>query len=216
MPPEPRFLPPLLAITLDGTGVPAAEQAERLCAAGVRWVQLRMKRAEPGEWRRQARAAVAACHRHGALLCVNDSVDVALEAGADGVHLGREDGDWAAARARLGPRALLGGTVNHADDAARAAAADLDYVGIGPWRFTPTKQNLSPVLGPDGIRALLPRLGGKPAWVIGGVQAADLPAIRALGAAGAAVAAGLQAGGRWADQVQAYLSAWSAAPVLSP
>lgn len=212
MPPETRRLPALMALTLDGTGVTHAEQAERLCAAGVRWVQLRMKRAEPGAWRREARAAVAACHRHGALLTVNDSVDVALEAGADGVHLGRRDGDWAAARARLGPRALLGGTVNDAADARRAADSDLDYVGIGPLRFTATKENLSPVLGLDGIRALLPLLGGRPAWVIGGVQPSDLPAAREAGAAGVAVSSGLQAPGR----VPAYLAAWDAAPALSP
>jgi len=212
MPPEPRPLPALMALTLDGTGVAHAEQAARLCAAGVRWVQLRMKRADPVQWRQEARAAVAACHRHGALLTVNDSVDVALDAGADGVHLGRHDGGWAAARARLGPGALLGGTVNDAGDARQAAGSDLDYVGIGPLRFTATKQNLSPVLGLEGIRTLLPLLGGRPAWVIGGVQPSDLPAAREAGAAGVAVSSGLQADGR----VQAYLAAWDAAPALSP
>jgi thiamine-phosphate pyrophosphorylase len=196
-----------MALTLDGIGVSHAEQAERLCAAGVRWVQLRIKRADPADWRREARAAVAACRRHGALLSVNDSVDVALEAGADGVHLGRLDGDWDGARARLGPRALLGGTVNDEAEARRAAASALDYVGIGPLRFTATKQNLSPVLGLGGIRALLPLLAGRPAWVIGGVQPSDLPAAREAGAAGVAVSSGL----REASQVQAYLAAWDAA-----
>jgi thiamine-phosphate pyrophosphorylase len=210
-----------MCLTQDGLGLPHAEQARRLCAAGARWIQLRMKGASPAAWLAEAAAAADACRRHGALLIVNDSVDVALAAGADGVHLGNTDADWRRARQRLGPGRLLGGTVNNADDAVRAAVSGcLDYAGVGPLRFTSTKRNLAPVLGLDGVRDLLARLRGLPAWVIGGVEPADLPALRAAGAAGAAVSSRLYLGGRIEDNVRAYLEAWdlpaaSLAPALS-
>jgi thiamine-phosphate pyrophosphorylase len=209
---------PVMCLTLDGRGLTHVGQAAGLCAAGARWIQLRMKGAERGAWLAEARATVAVCRPFGAVVIVNDDAEIAAESGADGVHLGSRDGDWRAARHLLGDGALIGGTVNHAADAERAAAAGcLDYVGIGPFRFTATKQNLAPVLGLDGIRALLPLLGGLPAWAIGGIEPADLPAIREAGLAGVAVSSGLGRSGRTAENLAAYLAHWetTAAPTSS-
>jgi thiamine-phosphate pyrophosphorylase len=201
-----------MCLTQDGLGLSHAEQAERLCAAGARWIQLRMKGANPSQWRAQAQASVAACRRHGAVLIVNDSVEVAVASGADGVHLGAADPDWRGARERLGPAGIIGGTVNDRAGARRAAAAGcLDYAGVGPLRFTRTKERLAPVLGLEGVRRLVALLGDLPAWVIGGVEPADLADLRAAGAAGAAVASGLHRDGRIAGNLHLYLEAWSRA-----
>jgi thiamine-phosphate pyrophosphorylase len=198
-----------MAITQGGVALGHAEQAAQLCAAGVRWIQLRMKDAPRAAWLDTARQVAAICRAHGAVCIVNDSVEIALEAGADGAHLGRTDLDWREARRRLGPDRILGGTVNYLAEADQAAqAACLDYVGIGPLRFTRTKRDLAPLQGFEGLRALLARLGALPAWAIGGIEVADLPALRALGAAGAAVCSALQRDGRIAENVDAFLTAW--------
>lgn len=212
MPPDAAHFPPVMALTQDGLALSHAEQARALTTAGARWIQLRMKHAAPEAWLATAREVVAICHGAGALCTINDSVDLALAAEADGVHLGSRDEAWAAARARLGPGRILGGTVNHAGDARRAAAAGvLDYVGVGPLRFTATKQNLAPVLGLAGIAALLPALGGLPAWAIGGVQPADLPALRRAGLAGVAVSSPLYTTNPIAANYAAFAGAWLAA-----
>jgi thiamine-phosphate pyrophosphorylase len=209
MPLEPDARFPLMCITLDGIGIPHREQVARLCAAGARWVQLRMKGAPRGPWADEARAAALICHGHGAVLIVNDDIGIALECGADGVHLGALDAGWAEARRALGPRRLVGGTVNCEADADRAAAAGcLDYAGVGPLRFTGTKSALSPVLGIGGVRRLIARLRGLPAWVIGGVEAADLADIERAGAAGAAVSSALFRGGRIEENLRALVAAW--------
>lgn len=202
----------VMCITQDGIGLSHLAQIEQLCAAGARWVQLRMKGASRREWVETARVAVASCRRAGALCVINDSVEVAIESGADGVHLGGLDEDWRAARRRLGAAPILGGTVNNERDARRALESGcLDYVGIGPWRFTSTKKNLSPVLEVAGVRRLISLIDGIPAWVIGGIEPADLPSVRSLGAAGVAVSSGLYRGLRIADNFGAYASAWTAA-----
>jgi thiamine-phosphate pyrophosphorylase len=199
-----------MALTQDGLALSHAEQARALAAAGAGWVQLRMKASAPDAWLATAREVVAACHDAGALCTINDSVDIALASGADGVHLGSLDEAWVEARARLGPDLILGGTVNTAADARRAAAAGvLDYVGIGPLRFTSTKQRLAPVLGPDGIAALLPLLDGLPAWAIGGVRPADLPALRRAGLAGVAVSSALYEENRVTANYLGFVMAWN-------
>lgn len=209
MPLDPARRFPLMCLTLDGAGIPHREQASRLCAAGARWVQLRMKGAPRGAWLAEARAAAGVCRAHGAVLVVNDDIGIALESGADGVHLGSMDAGWAEARAALGPGRIVGGTVNSAADADRAAASGcLDYAGVGPLRFTATKGNLPAVLGLGGVRALIARLGGLPAWVIGGVEPADLADLERAGAAGAAVSSALFRGGRIEENLRAFLGAW--------
>ncbi len=199
---------------MDGLALTHDEQAARLCEAGARWIQFRHKGASLESWTGLAREVVSVCRSHGAVCIVNDSVDVALASGADGVHLGKQDEDWAAARRRLGRSLLLGGTVNNADDAARALSANcLDYVGVGPWRYTATKKNLSPVLGEPGVRLLVAMLDGFPAWVIGGIEPADLPTVRATGAAGVAVSSGLFCDGRLEKNYKTYAAAWTDAAV---
>lgn len=210
MPLDPDHFPPVMALTQDGLTLSHSDQARALVAAGAGWVQLRMKNATPETWLAIAREVVAICHEGGALCTINDNVEIALASDADGVHLGNLDEDWIAARARLGPEKLLGGTVNNAEDARRAASGHvLDYVGIGPLRFTTTKQKLAPVLGLEGIAALLSLLDGLPAWAIGGVQPVDLPSLRCAHLAGVAVSSSLYINNQVAANHAAFIAAWS-------
>ena len=206
--------PPIMCITQDNLPLSHVDQVKRLCAAGAKWIQLRMKRAERPEWLSTAIAVAAICRAHQTTCIINDSVDIALASGADGVHLGRSDGSVRQARRQLGPRFIVGATVNDTDDARHAAAADcLDYVGVGPWRFTTNKQNLAPILGPEGIGAIVRQIDGLPAWAIGGIEAEDLPAVRATGAVGAAVSSALFRGGNVEENYRALVAAWEPKPL---
>lgn len=198
-----------MCITQDGGPMPHAEQAARLCAAGARFLQLRMKDRPHPEWLATAREVVAACHAHGAICIINDSVEIAIEAGADGVHLGQKDLDWIEARRRLGPDRILGGTVNRVPEAEKAGRAGcLDYVGVGPLRFTKTKKELAPLQGYSGIRHLISIVDPIPAWAIGGIELSDLPVLREMGAAGTAVCSALLRNDTINENVRGFLDAW--------
>lgn len=215
MPLDPAQLVPLMCLTQDGLPLSHVEQTERLCAAGARWIQLRAKGLAAAPWLELAVSVVQICRRFGAVCIVNDSVEIALAAQADGVHLGALDMDWREARRLIGPDRLLGGTVNREADVRRALDCGcLDYAGVGPWRFTTTKRNLAPVLGPSGVSALVAQLDGLPVWTIGAIGAADLPAVRATGAAGVAVSSALFRGGRVEQNYRTLAAAWEASPCL--
>lgn len=200
----------VMCITQDGLPQSHVEQARRLVDAGAYWIQLRMKNASMSEWVETATEVVEICRAKEYVACIiNDSVDVAIASGAHGVHLGAHDEDWVTVRHYLGQAFILGGTVNNAADATRAAESGcLTYVGLGPWRFTANKRNLAPVLGPEGMRAVVARLGSIPAWAVGGIGASDMPAIRAVGAVGAAVSSALFRGGKIEENYRAIAAAW--------
>lgn len=166
--------------------LPLVEKATRLLAGGARVVQLRMKRTPPREGLAVAREVVAACRRAGAVCVVNDRVDLALLAGADGVHVGDEDLPPEAARELLGPGRLVGVTVRDVAGARAAREAGADYVGLGPVFGTVTKQVSAPVLGLERFAAVV-RESPLPVVGIGGVKLEDLPALAATGAHGVAV-----------------------------
>jgi thiamine-phosphate pyrophosphorylase len=169
-----------------------AQAAELACQGGVRWVQLRAKNLPAAEWRQRALATQAVCQQYGSTLIINDNPALALAIGADGVHLGQQDMPPAEARALLGPGFLIGGTANTLADVERLVAAGVNYIGLGPFRFTTTKEKLSPLLGLAGYAAVLAqcRAAGVavPIIGIGGVGLADVPALLATGLHGVAVA----------------------------
>ncbi len=183
-------LPRGLYVLCDDTVRPElalAEKAARLLAGGARVVQLRMKRTPIKEALAAAREVVAACRRAGAVCLLNDRVDLALLAGADGVHVGDEDLPPEAARELLGPGRLLGVTVRGLADAHAARAAGADYVGLGPVFGTTTKQVAAPVLGLRGFEAVV-RESPLPVVGIGGVKLENIADLAATGAHGGAVA----------------------------
>lgn len=181
------MLPRVQFLTLDASPLGHLEQARAALRGGVRFIQLRAKGLAEDDWVALARQVMAACREHGALCVVNDSPRVAWLAGADGAHLGPTDAAPAEARALLGDRAVLGVTLNFPAHLDRVGATRVDYAGVGPFRHTTSKAKLAPVHSAASLRALIAQAAPLPAYVIGGVTLADLPAVRDLGAHGVAV-----------------------------
>ena len=155
------------------------------------WIQLRMKGYDLEKLEYAAGKAKALCDRFGAKLIINDYVHIARLVGADGVHLGLNDTSVAEARAILGTKAIIGGTANTFDDITQRVAEEVDYLGLGPFRFTKTKSNLSPILGIEGYQQLLTRMKvammDLPVIAIGGIQLSDLSALAEAGIYGVAL-----------------------------
>lgn len=169
--------------------------AERACQAGADWVQLRMKpgKSTPIQDILSAAGQVKQICRHfGAQLIINDQVEIAKEIGADGVHLGRSDMSPAEARKILGPEFIIGGSSNTMKDVQQLIQMKVDYIGIGPYRFTSTKKDLNPVLGLEGIRKIIQQSASSiPFIAIGGILPADVPGLRTAGAYGVAVSSAI-------------------------
>jgi len=152
--------------------------AERALEGGTRLLQYRNKSAAPAQQLTEARALVALCERHGAMLIVNDDLALALEVKAHGLHLGRDDGEFAAARAAF-PGLLGASCYDSLDLAKRAAAAGADYIAFGSVFPSPTK--------PGAVRAPLTLFAqarplGLPMVAIGGITLANAPQLVRAGA----------------------------------
>ncbi|OUN77690.1 thiamine-phosphate diphosphorylase [Alistipes sp. An54] len=162
---------------------------------GCRWVQLRMKDAPDEEFLRVGREVGRLCRQYGATFLLDDRVHLVTELGADGVHLGKSDMPPREARTLLAAGTIIGATANTFEDIERAAAAGADYIGLGPFRFTQTKRNLSPILGLEGYREIFTRCRAAgitlPVVAIGGITAADIAQILATGATGIALSGAL-------------------------
>ena len=158
---------------------------------GCKWVQLRMKDAPDEQVAQLGVQARGLCDRYGAKLILDDRVELVVQTGADGVHLGKNDMPIAQAREILGPGKIIGGTANTFEDIVAHWKAGADYIGCGPFRFTTTKKNLSPILGLEGYRDIVARMKDAgitlPLVAIGGITAEDIPAILETGVDGIAV-----------------------------
>jgi len=203
----------LYAITPEGLA-PEALIARAECAliGGTRLLQYRSKDADAERRAEIARALAALCRRHGAAFIVNDDVELALAVDANGAHLGREDGDLLAARARL-PGRLLGASCYDRIDLARAAvAAGADYVAFGSVFASPTK--------PAAVRAPLElfargRALGVPLCAIGGITVENAPALIRAGADMLAVVSDLFDSDDVTARARAYVRLFESAMVTS-
>ena len=161
---------------------------------GCRWVQLRMKDASEEELKNTAIRVQDLC-QYGATFIIDDHVDLVKQIGADGVHLGKLDMPIKEARERLGKGFIIGGTANTFEDIRQHVADGADYIGCGPFRFTTTKQKLSPILGLDGYRSILAQMKEEglsiPVVGIGGITREDIPALKAVGLSGIALSGGI-------------------------
>ncbi|WP_126249262.1 thiamine phosphate synthase [Chitinophaga rhizosphaerae] len=174
----------LLYISQQTATASHADNILAACEAGCRWIQLRVK---SGDASAAAFQAMDICRQYGAMLTINDHPDIAKTVGAHGVHVGLQDMPVAEARAIAGPQAIIGGTANTPEDVLAHAAAGADYVGYGPFRFTTTKEKLSPVLGLAGYNRLMATRPNVPIIAIGGILLADIPALLDTGVYGIAV-----------------------------
>ena len=158
---------------------------------GCRWIQLRMKEAEKEEIIETAHKVRALCDEFGAKLILDDHVELVKETRADGVHLGNNDMPICQARKLLGKNYIIGGTANTFEDVKRIYEEGANYVGCGPFRYTTTKKNLSPILGTAGYAYILQRMKAEkisiPIVAIGGIGYADIPKLKEIGINGIAI-----------------------------
>lgn len=168
-----------------------AEGIRMALEGGCRWIQLRMKDAPAEEIIACAEEVLPLCRRHGAKFLLDDHVELVRQLGADGVHLGKNDMPVDEARKILGPDIIIGGTANTIEDIIRFHKQGADYIGCGPFRFTTTKKNLSPILGLDGYKSIvlkMKELGiDLPIVAIGGITVEDIPAVMGTGVSGIAL-----------------------------
>ena len=168
-----------------------AEGIRMALEGGCRWIQLRMKDAPAEDIIACAEEVLPLCRRHGAKFLLDDHVELVRQLGADGVHLGKNDMPVDEARKILGPDIIIGGTANTIEDIIRLHKQGADYIGCGPFRFTTTKKNLSPILGLDGYKSIvlkMKELGiDLPIVAIGGITVEDIPAVMGTGVSGIAL-----------------------------
>lgn len=167
------------------------ESVKLALEGGCKWVQLRMKGATDDEIRPIALQAQELCRNANATFIIDDHVELVKELHADGVHLGKNDMPIDEARKILGKDFIIGGTANTIDDIIMHHKNGADYIGCGPFRFTTTKEKLSPVLGLEGYRSIVQKMKEMnvqlPIVAIGGITAEDIPAIMDTGVTGIAL-----------------------------
>lgn len=155
-------------------------------AGGATMVQLREKEVATREFVELARAVAGVLRPLRVPLIINDRVDVALAAGADGVHVGQDDMHPADVRALLGPQAIIGLSVTGEDETRAARGMPVDYLGAGPVFATATKKDAGAPQGLDGLAAML-ALAEVPVVGIGAIKEDNALAVMKTGAAGVAV-----------------------------
>lgn len=167
------------------------DSARMALKGGCRWIQLRMKDASPEEVEQEALRVQALCRTYHATFIIDDHVELVKKLHTDGVHLGKHDMPVAEARRLLGNGFIIGGTANTFDDVKMHYEAGADYIGCGPFRFTTTKKNLSPILGLEGYRRIVSQMKeagiNLPIVAIGGITREDIPAILQTGVTGVAL-----------------------------
>lgn len=166
-------------------GEDLADVCRRVLEGGATFLQVREKEMMAADFAREAARLQALCREYGVPMVVNDSVEIALEIGADGVHVGQSDIQGRDIRAMLGPDKILGISARTVEEAAAAQQAGADYLGVGAVFGTSTKKNAL-TLSVEQLREIAAAVT-IPVVAIGGVQAHNLPLLTASGAAGAAV-----------------------------
>ena len=158
---------------------------------GCRWIQLRMKDTPTEDILPIAKETLTLCRQYEATFIIDDHVELAKQIKADGVHLGKLDMPITEARSILGKNFIIGGTANTLEDIRMHYEAGADYIGCGPFRFTTTKKNLSPVLGLEGYREILRKMRMEgidlPIVAIGGIEKEDIPSLMGTGITGIAL-----------------------------
>lgn len=158
---------------------------------GCDWIQLRFKNQINKNVFALAEAVKFLCEEYFAVFIINDNVHLAHQLNADGVHLGLSDMKIEQARLILGNIKIIGGTANTFEDVQQRVEENCNYIGLGPFQFTETKQNLSPILGLDGYGSIIEKMKIKniriPIYAIGGVALENVGPLMETGIHGIAV-----------------------------
>lgn len=185
-------------ITQETSTLTHLDCVREACISGVKWIQLRVKDKSVDECLQIAKEARIICDLYDAKLIINDHVEVALHSNADGVHLGKNDLTAQEARKIIGSNKIIGGTANTTEDIQHLINEGIDYIGLGPFKFTETKKNLSPVLGIEGYYKISQALFNllkesklndniPPIIAIGGITMEDISELMKTGIKGIAV-----------------------------
>lgn len=168
-----------------------AEEVKMVIDGGCRWVQLRMKDVSDEEVKSVAEQIIPMCQETDTILVIDDRVELTMDLKVHGVHLGKNDMPAVDAREYLGAGAIIGVTANTAQDIITYKKVDVDYVGLGPFRYTTTKSNLSPIIGLDGYHNIITEVRNAgvelPIVAIGGITLEDVAKLMSTGVNGIAM-----------------------------
>lgn len=159
---------------------------------GIKWIQVRWKNAPENEFIKLCEISKKLCSDNHTVCVINDHVQIAKALDADGVHLGLKDTPIETARNILGENKIIGGTANTISDVLQRMNEPCDYIGLGPLRFTSTKEQLSPILGFEGYQKIVENLKENSLeipkiFAIGGVVLNDIELLQQIGIYGVAV-----------------------------
>lgn len=202
---------PVQFITHTTSTISYEDSALIALQGGCKWIQLRMKGASDEEVEPIAVRLLKACHEQGATFILDDRVELCKKIQADGVHLGKNDMPVHEARNFLGEDFIIGGTANTFEDIKKLKYASADYVGCGPYRFTTTKENLSPIIGLDGYRSIMNQVKAEglriPICAIGGITLEDVMPILDTGINGIAVSGSILRAADPVKMIEQFLNA---------
>lgn len=203
-----QFTDRLYYLTQDLEDCSHLQQISIAVGEGVHWIQLRSKRLPESALAATISSALRLMEGTTSRLIINDHVELAGEYGAHGVHLGLKDMPIGRAREILGPEAIIGGTANTPGDIRQRLEEGADYIGLGPYRFTATKEKLSPVLGIGGIRSIAAGLDREnravPIFAIGGIRLVDVRHLLDAGLYGVAVASAVNRSDKPAEALRQF------------
>lgn len=163
---------------------------ESVLQAGVKLVQLRLKNISDEQYVDYAIKVKTLCNKYNANLIINDNPIVAKACDADALHLGLDDMNILEAR-KIVSNKIIGGTANTFEHIQQRCSEEVDYIGLGPYRFTKTKEKLSPILGIEGYQNIILQMKksnlSTPIYAIGGIELQDIESIIYTGVYGIAV-----------------------------
>lgn len=163
---------------------------EKVCLGGCKLVQLRLKNISDEDYLSAAIKVKLICTTYGVTFIINDNLNCAIEADADGIHVGKEDISISEIKAVFKNK-IIGGTANTIDDCLELIKNGIDYIGLGPFQFTSTKSNLSPILGIEGYKKIILKLNENsletPIVAIGGIHENDVEDLYRIGISSIAV-----------------------------
>ncbi len=174
-------------ITQDGLPQSHLEQVKMAVESGLDWIQLRIKNQPAKKVEELLKKALEITKPAGVSLILNDYYEIAFKWGAQGVHLGQTDASIDEVKKKAPKNFIIGGTCNTLEQLREVYNMGADYAGLGPFRYTSTKKNLSPVLGLKGVSQILQQNTAIPVVVIGGLDVYDLKDLADVGAYGIAL-----------------------------
>jgi thiamine-phosphate diphosphorylase len=171
------------------------QSVEEVCKGGCNWIQLRLKNKSDKDFLKIAFDIQEICKKFNAKLIINDNVEIAKEIIADGIHLGKTDMSPVDARKILGNSFIIGCTASTINDIIELSTLNIDYIGLGPFRYTTTKENLDTILGLEGFRTIMRECEKNylkiPVIAIGGITINDIDLLFETGIYGIAMSSSI-------------------------